>query len=727
MFERVQGFQREKIHKPLIRKCPKLLGPLAAFLMCASLLFDFLVTLSTPIIKTIYYVGVSGTESTGSSIASASASVAVKVGVWGYCSDGATATAKLGPFSKTSTVGGGCSTPTIGWTFPSEIPIPSKLATVLEMYTALLAIVHTIHFIVFVLLSVFWVYTCFAEPRKPRSVFYLCRPFINMYKQLPLLGATNFDKEEYDNENRYSNYEQLREQHKDKYKSTMYRRAPRNLMSAFNIFTFIVLLLDIIFIVAPMSAADVSVGPALYLFVTVFFLIYLSKGLLSTLLMKAEGDYYTTHQFIQPLPRPEGPLSPGQPTTYNSKAPFPPATPVGNAKQNVGQVPAQMQHWHQQQNPQQPPQTISQRFMSMMPHHGNGKETQGHTGQQHSMAGDQQMGPQMGGNLMSQQVPNNGNNQTLPQHNLPSAPAAAYQSGSVPQQAGWMNQHPGAVPVGHQFPPGQNNMQQMPLYSQPVGQTSQVSGTSNTGPGMKRMTHKDLHPIITNFNNQQQGQIQNPMAQGSHQGNMVGVPNQQAPLAAQNQFNPGSAVGGMQQSMNPANAPQRNQTGKIKRKKQGNVSFAPSPQQKPSISTNMAPAGSGQAQAPVQQQVLQQAHFGGAPQGPQMHHQQGMMMPGGAAHQQNVGPVVNRPGLGPPPQPPNLQNFLANSANQAANPQAQTSGVNMQRVGVRAQPRPPIPPEMMQQHVSGGNGMVGPSQPANIAAQQAYGGPSSLC
>lgn len=315
---------QNRIHDFFIKRCPNFVTPLLVLFIVTSLIMSILVTLSASITPSVYFFGFSGTSSGGNSVASASASTSVQVGLWGYCSGGASAKASLGPISASKKIAGGCSSPQMAWSFDKSIPITSSQADRFQIFMACLVIFHLIHIIIFVLLFIFWICTYYSSPDP---VYNFCRRFINRYRKFPFLGRTNFDKEMQRIEDTFSNHRDLKTRFETRYMKTMFRRAPRNLTKFLTVFTLLILtFLDMPLVLGAYFSVNGVPGPAFYLQITLTILMYLSKGLLSTQLIIAENSYENGN------PRPEvtqrGPNSPLPEVRYNAKSSLP-ALPTG--------------------------------------------------------------------------------------------------------------------------------------------------------------------------------------------------------------------------------------------------------------------------------------------------------------------------------------------------------------------------------------------------------------
>ncbi|RDX56621.1 hypothetical protein OH76DRAFT_1414146 [Lentinus brumalis] len=92
-----------------------MLAKLSSLFLFVSFLLLFLVSLSIPIIKSIYLFQLSAAES--SSLLHSSASGSVRFGVWGYC----TSDTSIQVLGHDRSSAGSCSKPRLGYTFDSQV------------------------------------------------------------------------------------------------------------------------------------------------------------------------------------------------------------------------------------------------------------------------------------------------------------------------------------------------------------------------------------------------------------------------------------------------------------------------------------------------------------------------------------------------------------------------------------------------------------------------------
>lgn len=144
MPSRLQNGQ-DKIHDALIRRIPKLIGPLVILFMLTSLVMTFPVTFSAVSHPSAYFFGFSGSSSGTLSVVTKA--VSVQIGLWGYCLSGKCTSGMDWSFSKTMyvlSVSVLLISQLTAIKYPPTRPISSTIADRFQIFILCLLIFHLI-------------------------------------------------------------------------------------------------------------------------------------------------------------------------------------------------------------------------------------------------------------------------------------------------------------------------------------------------------------------------------------------------------------------------------------------------------------------------------------------------------------------------------------------------------------------------------------------------------
>ncbi|KAI0748263.1 pali-domain-containing protein [Daedaleopsis nitida] len=156
-----------------------MLSKIASLFFLVSFLLLLLVSLSTPIIKSIYLFQLSAQAS--SSLFNSQASAAVRFGVWGYCSSG-TDVQVLG---SDHTTAGQCSKPHLGYTFDQNVAQALHVDDLTDAISATLSAALVLHLVDCILTFIAFVSSLFVRKWRPAAFTYR----VNSYSR-PWLLAT---------------------------------------------------------------------------------------------------------------------------------------------------------------------------------------------------------------------------------------------------------------------------------------------------------------------------------------------------------------------------------------------------------------------------------------------------------------------------------------------------------------------------------------------------------